>query len=474
VLRLFRTQSRSAQRTGAPVGKGRLREIDVMKAVATLFVIGCVISGGVAEAATYYTAKTGSDIYTCAQAQSLSTPMLSILNGTTCLSAGDTLLVRAGTYDEVFMNPSITSGTPGAYTRIAAYPGTSSPPERDPSLAGKPAGWDTVFVTPSPSTGANAYVFYFQSNQQYIEFDGINMNALDSGYGPFKIDSAGPGYNPHHIRYKNAEVQYGTNNPVGASNAFLYADGSPSLPGFIGGNETINLHIHADLGGVQNGTVIGYTHYINSSNNLVAGCNLHNSGSSAIQVNNDHGGRPDSNIIRNNWIHDVVFTYPSFDQYWGIITDVDTNTQIYNNVIWKIGVAAGPNTGILVYGSQGVLIYNNTLYGIGGANDTGIGIGPNTSNNRVENNISFNHSADYADFGSGTVADHNLFNTNPNFMNAAGGDFRLGAGSPASNTGSTLSLVARDILGLLRPQGTAYDIGAYEISATWVANLKIR
>jgi hypothetical protein len=50
----------------------------------------------------------------------------------------------------------------------------------------------------------------------------------------------------------------------------------------------------------------------------------------------------------------------------------------------------------------------------------------------------------------------------PMFVNANAGDFHLKAGSPAVNVGVTLAEVAADIDGVVRPQGNAYDIGAYE------------
>ena len=57
---------------------------------------------------------------------------------------------------------------------------------------------------------------------------------------------------------------------------------------------------------------------------------------------------------------------------------------------------------------------------------------------------------------------HDLWNVNPNFVNPSAGDYRLQAGSPAINTGITLSTVASDFDGVPRPQGTASDIGPYE------------
>jgi hypothetical protein len=48
------------------------------------------------------------------------------------------------------------------------------------------------------------------------------------------------------------------------------------------------------------------------------------------------------------------------------------------------------------------------------------------------------------------------------FVNAAAHDYRLAPGSPAIDAGIALSGVATDRLGVPRPQGYAYDIGAYE------------
>lgn len=48
------------------------------------------------------------------------------------------------------------------------------------------------------------------------------------------------------------------------------------------------------------------------------------------------------------------------------------------------------------------------------------------------------------------------------FLDAAGGNFRLAAGTPPVDTGITLADEPADLDGVARPQGTAYDVGAYE------------
>jgi hypothetical protein len=56
----------------------------------------------------------------------------------------------------------------------------------------------------------------------------------------------------------------------------------------------------------------------------------------------------------------------------------------------------------------------------------------------------------------------NLAVTAAAFVTAAAHHYELAPGSPAIDAGATVREVARDRLGMLRPQGRAYDVGAYE------------
>jgi hypothetical protein len=55
------------------------------------------------------------------------------------------------------------------------------------------------------------------------------------------------------------------------------------------------------------------------------------------------------------------------------------------------------------------------------------------------------------------------FNLDPRFVNSAGGDYHLGAGSPAVDAGTATGAPIVDFEGDPRPQGTAPDIGADEM-----------
>ena len=164
-------------------------------------------------------------------------------------------------------------------------------------------------------------------------------------------------------------------------------------------------------------------------------------------------------------------------------TDVLGTIYVYNNIIvgadWQ---------GLRVNDPQGtVIIQNNVLYNNGSRGPDGnaqlyierAGIGRIT----LQNNIVYAESGQtYYQFGPGTgpsvfnAANSNLvynagacpgwdsgcINADPLFANAVAKDFRVKSGSRAIDAGIK-SDIRLDYIGVSRPQGKAYDIGAYEI-----------
>jgi hypothetical protein len=122
-------------------------------------------------------------------------------------------------------------------------------------------------------------------------------------------------------------------------------------------------------------------------------------------------------------------------------------------------------------GLQGAVIANNTIIN----NGTGILITHTvTPNVVVRNNLFAGNSTNvgYDCSGSCTpTVDHNLCDRagtgcqlvgDPRLANLSSGDAHLLAGSPAIDKGLPVSQVTTDFAGVARPQGSAYDIGAYE------------
>lgn len=162
--------------------------------------------------------------------------------------------------------------------------------------------------------------------------------------------------------------------------------------------------------------------------------------------------------------------------------------RIYNNVVFR-NDPLGHDAAIRLKRNTGTfhaIVYGNSVYL---AQDQAINTDdPNTV---VENNIFYSKGSTYhkidvqygSGTGSGAVEDYNVF-YNPGMTNSNTGsgshdvsadpmytntgnentvDLRLQNGSPAIDSGTALgSPYSTDILGVSRPQGAGWDIGAYE------------
>jgi hypothetical protein len=153
---------------------------------------------------------------------------------------------------------------------------------------------------------------------------------------------------------------------------------------------------------------------------------------------------------------------------------------IYGNIIYNIGDMQN-------YGSSGITatkanIYNNTVYNIYTSSGSAIGI-RNSSAGNIKNNVVINAESNCFVFGGSTTHDYNassdLTATGDNSITgvttaiftsvtASSENFHLVAGASVIDEGVDLgSPYDVDAIGTTRPQGSAWDIGAFEyISAT--------
>src|SRR4029453_4980801 len=105
---------------------------------------------------------TGSDSNSCTSAQSLSTPKLTINGGVGCLSAGDTLMVKPGTYAEVidpYIHGNFRSGTPGHPITLKSETPRAAIIQPGPAAQGGGIGGSTEVIG--------------LQNQSYWTFDGF-------------------------------------------------------------------------------------------------------------------------------------------------------------------------------------------------------------------------------------------------------------------------------------------------------------
>jgi hypothetical protein len=420
----------------------------LLKRAGLFILVGCVMSGGAAEATTYYVSRSGSDNNSCAQAKSVSTPKLTIASGISCLAGGgDTLLIRNGTYDEyIFQKEGMApfpSGTSwSSKVRIAAYPG------------------EAVWMKPR-SVPLNVAVIFISSGARYVEFDGINLDATLAGASGLTTGPTSSGVTyPDHIRIQNAEIIRGNCGvPRCVLSGVNFGQHSIGPNSATGGNEAINLYIHGD----QSADSTGYAVYVSGPNNLVENCDLvlNNAG---VHIYNGGGDSADNNIIRNNRIHGIRQS-TDYGRAWGILV-AGNNNELYNNLVYDNSVAyQGNNASIFVYYGSGNKIYNNTIYGnnMEGISISGAG-GDGSVGTDVRNNIMFaNSQTAFINSGTGTNQQNNLMDgTNPLFVNPSAGNFQLQPNSQAIDTGARISTVTTDFQGVARPEGSGVDIGAYE------------
>jgi hypothetical protein len=234
------------------------------------------------------------------------------------------------------------------------------------------------------------------------------------------------------------------------------------------------------------------------SNRQVAWNHIHdNNTNRAVNV---YSEQDYSAFIQQHSIHDNVIVNQHGD---GILLGyyVTGENWIYNNLIIQAGLGpewsddASYHTGIRINTGHETLppttvhVYNNTLYGCGWSGavyseESGhVLISPealNRSTVNFSNNIITSTGEPYVAAESGAVPaagytncwygdgtapswDNTAISGNPDFVNAAAGDFQLQSGSPCIDAGLDVStVVSRDLLGITRPQGGSFDLGSYE------------
>jgi hypothetical protein len=383
------------------------------------------------QAATYYVAKTGSDSTSCASAQSSSTPRLTINGGVSCLGAGDTLIVKAGTYSEAVGSiPSGTSGNPTTLRSEVRYGATIKP----------------------PASGGGTQCAICLSGVSYVTIDGFRFDG--TGLWIRHIADFSP---VDHITIQNNEIFGGVeaNVPSNSVGIAIIAQNSNNIT--VRGNK-----IH-DIGErpVSGQNFYSYCIYWRASNSLIEKNELANCSGYAI-----HNYSPDypshDNIFRQNYIHNNgTFGTPAF-----LFSDGGDNNTMYDNIIANNG-GLGIHVNCCGTQSTNSSIYNNTIYGNG---SSCIQMGGYAAwnatplNTVIRNNICYSNGADSIVLAkeSGTVQDHNLLGINPQFANAAGGDFHLTASSTAVIAqGVPVASVPMDFADTPRVLGQPYDLGAY-------------
>jgi hypothetical protein len=188
-----------------------------------------------------------------------------------------------------------------------------------------------------------------------------------------------------------------------------------------------------------------------------------------------------------------------YNDFWG--KTAHTGCIIMNNVCygnawqpdsWGANITVGSSSGGV--GITSPRLYNNTSYG---SSRHGIFLtGSAISGADVRNNLSFSNASGYYDFRADAdvcaLHDYNCYwrpaggvyyyagaaktaaalpgaephslGADPLVLDSSTGNFALSASSPCRNTGAAITANPRDRSGVARPQGPAWDMGAFEFA----------
>jgi uncharacterized protein DUF1565 len=394
-------------------------------------------------------------------------PWRTILKAVNTARAGETVLIKRGTYTESESGklPVANSGTSGKPITFAAYPG-------DERL---------VIIT-----GATFRIV----GVSYIVVRGLKVTNVTNTTSPWGFLIRGPGTD---ITLSGNET-YGTySSGIGVWGVSFGTDPTDYQHLF---NVLIanNLVRRACDGGYDECITVanGVNNVIVRGNEVTESGNTVNGGEGIDFKEGVFGGQ-----IDGNYVHDLVKVGIYLDAAGvaigpGGVENIDIvgnvvrnlsdgegielgtegignlrNIRAFNNVIQ--GVA---RNGVTLYAhpsgsgtASGITFMNNTVY-----KNTRYGVRINWPSTRssgilVRNNIGYlNGYGDWSVASDATAtADHNLWGIDPLFVGAAAGNLRLSPGSPAVDAGSATGAPAVDFDGVARPQGTAFDIGAFEL-----------
>lgn len=391
--------------------------------------------------ATFFVSTTGND--STGTGSQLS-PWRTVAKGVSGLNPGDTLYMRGGTYLEpIHMTRLGSAGSPITVSGFTA----------ETAIIRMPAGQ-------SYHIGSTV--------KQYHTYQNFTIDGQDSTEGLASGDNSissvligiGGTNASHDVTLDNLEIK-------NTKDVAIYID-------CIGPNIVIrNCLIHDALAhdtlGERNYGI--YCAHVNGV--LIEDNEIYNCPGGGIQV---YPNPVNATIRRNSIHHNNTLSLASVG---GILIQQDltlgpaiTGLLVYNNLIYNNGTATSGNAyGIKCNNVVAAGLYNNTIYN---NKSWGIGVGDNSAGGAngtlVKNNITWQNGLGPITTGFtgtvNTVLTTNL-STNPSFTNPAAFDLTLLNGSAAINTGTSLSSIfTTDYLGVSRPQGAAWDIGAYEFAVS--------
>ena len=440
----------------------------------------------------FFVATTGND----ANTGSFASPWQTVVNAKNNMSAGDTTYLGNGVsqtsqdnftaYLSMDKQGASNSGTAAAPMAIVAYPGATA-------TIGVAGGLHYAIRTPNIGTNEDYWVI----SQLHIIGGTQSMDVSGTGWKIVGNEMQCPG----------ADDQVGCFEMSGGDHVKFY------------GNEVHNAGINPTSSKFYHAV-----YFSTDSNHIDVGWNhIHdNFTCRALQFHSSPLCSPSCGAADTTGfdmfdlhVHDNLIHGDNCNGINFATVDPSKGTvEAYNNVIYHVGlmdplqlggsfsciyVAGITNNGVA--GTGNVQVFNNTVSDCAANNSAnasgsrgafGVGGGPANLIMNLRNNIAYQLTGEiYLDGSLAQITgDHNLWfglsaaptqtlnniSTDPLFVNRTAADYHISGTSPAKDTGVTVlpanpfvpnpgAAIGNDKDGVLRPQGTAFDLGAYEFFA---------
>jgi hypothetical protein len=395
-------------------------------------------------------------------------PWQTVSKAAATVVAGDSVYIRGGTYSEQVTLE--TSGTSDNYITIAAW--QSEIPVLDGTavsisgqdLAGLFQVLDASYIRISGITVQNAGP---SMNAAGILLDGCSAVTVSSCRTYNTVSSGIAAWGCSIITITGNDVELACNDgeqeciTVAGTSTFTVSDNivHESGPGSIGG-EGIDIKDGSSWGDVYGNVVF----------------NINRLG---IYIDSWDKETHHIEVYGNRVYGTVSDGYVLAAENGGLLHDI----MVYNNIACdNLGsgvVVAGWGEPGAAHPMENLLIINNTLYANGTASwGCGVSIENSEADDvTVRNNIFSQNTTDQISteaYGTGLLVDYNLIDGptevygsnyqegSPMFADTTCSNFHLTAASPAIDNGSSDLAPSVDFDGVSRPQGSAFDIGAFE------------
>jgi hypothetical protein len=437
----------------------------------------------------FFVATTGND----ANTGSFASPWQTVVNAKNSMSAGDTTYLENGVsqtsqdnftaYLSMDKQGASNSGTAAAPMAIVAYPGATA-------TIGVAGGLHYAIRTPNIGTNEDYWVI----SQLHIIGGTQSMDVSGTGWKIVGNEMQCPG----------ADDQVGCFEMSGGDHVKFY------------GNEVHNAGINPTSSKFYHAV-----YFSTDSNHIDVGWNhIHdNFTCRALQFHSSPLCSPSCGAADTTGfdmfdlhVHDNLIHGDNCNGINFATVDPSKGTvEAYNNVIYHVGlmdplqlgasfsciyVAGITNNGVA--GTGNVQVFNNTVSDCAANNSAnasgsrgafGVGGGPANLIMNLRNNIAYQLTGEiYLDGSLAQITgDHNLWfglsaaptqtvsniTSDPLFVNQTAADYHISGTSPAKDAGVTVlpanpfvpnpgAAIGNDKDGVLRPQGTAFDLGAYE------------